>query len=81
MSIKDFEGVFTRKQFENIHDNLRAYLANFGYLKIAKADYGGASMFTLMSREPKAEVIHSIAITSIILMAGYMVQCRQSIEL
>ena len=33
MSIKDFESVFTRKQFENIYDNLRAYLTNFGYLK------------------------------------------------
>ena len=41
MSIKDFENVFTRKQMENISDNLNAYLANFGYLKIVEADYGG----------------------------------------
>ena len=41
MNIKDFESIFTRKQFENIHDNLRAYLVNFGYLKIDKADYSG----------------------------------------
>ena len=40
MSIKDFESVFTRKQFEDIRDNLRSYLANFEYLKIVKADYG-----------------------------------------
>ena len=39
-TIDDFKVVFTRAQMENIHDNLRAYLANFGYLKIVKADYG-----------------------------------------
>lgn len=32
--------VFTKKQMETIHDNLRAYLANFGYLHVEKADYG-----------------------------------------
>lgn len=40
MNVKDFESVFTHKQLETIADNLRAYLANFSYLKIAKADYG-----------------------------------------
>lgn len=40
MTVNDFEKVLTKKQMETIHDNLRAYLANFGYLKIEKADYG-----------------------------------------
>lgn len=39
MTIKDFKGVFTRSQMENIHDNLRVYLVNFGYLKMVKADF------------------------------------------
>ena len=40
MIIDDFKGVFTRAQMEKVRDNLRAYLANFGYLKIVKADFG-----------------------------------------
>lgn len=39
MTVHDFKDVFTKKQMETIHDNLRAYLANFGYLHIEKADY------------------------------------------
>ena len=53
MSIKDFENVFTRKQMENISDNLNAYLANFGYLKIVEADYGGG--FLVYTDEQRAE--------------------------
>ena len=41
MTINDFNGVFTSKQMENIHDNLRAYLVDFGYLTTARADDGG----------------------------------------
>lgn len=36
MTVNDFEKVLTKKQFETIHDNLKAYLANFSYLKIEK---------------------------------------------
>ena len=53
MNIKDFESVFTHKQFEDIHDNLRAYLVNFGYLKIARADYGGG--FYVYTDKQRAE--------------------------
>ena len=53
MKIDDFKGVFTRAQMELIHDNLRAYLANFGYLKIVKADYGGG--FLVYTDEQRAE--------------------------
>ncbi len=31
----------TAKQNELIKDNLKAYINNFGYIKIEKADYGG----------------------------------------
>lgn len=40
MTINDFGGIFTKKQIETIRDNLRAYLANFDYISIVKADYG-----------------------------------------
>ena len=53
MKIDDFKGVFTRAQMENIHDNLRAYLVNFGYLKITKADYGKG--FYVYTDEQRAE--------------------------
>lgn len=47
MTIDDFKEVFTRAQMEKVRDNLRAYLVNFGYLKITKADYGtGFYIFT-----------------------------------
>ena len=53
MTVKDFENVFTRSQMENISDNLRAYLANFSYLKIVKADYGKG--FYVYTDEQRAE--------------------------
>ena len=53
MTVKDFENVFTRSQMESINDNLRAYLANFGYLKITKADYGKG--FYVYTDEQRAE--------------------------
>lgn len=53
MTVKDFENVFTRSQMESINDNLRAYLANFGYLKITRADYGGG--FYVYTDEQRAE--------------------------
>lgn len=53
MKIDDFKKVFTRAQMENIHDNLRAYLTNFGYLKIARADYGRG--FYIYTDEQRAE--------------------------
>lgn len=37
----------TKRQKEIIKDNLNAYIANFGYIKIKKADYGkGFYVFT-----------------------------------
>lgn len=51
--IKDFEKVFTHKQLENIADNLCAYLSNFDYLKIEKADYGKG--FYIYTDEQRAE--------------------------
>lgn len=37
----------TRRQKEVIADNLKAYIANFGYIKIVKEDYGkGFYVFT-----------------------------------
>ena len=53
MTINDFNGVFTSKQMENIHDNLRAYLVNFGYLKITTANYGKG--FYVYTDEQRAE--------------------------
>ena len=53
MTVKDFENVFTRSQMESINDNLRAYLANFDYLKITKADYGKG--FYVYTDEQRAE--------------------------
>ena len=53
MTINDFSGVFTKRQKELIHDNLRAYLVNFGYLKISRADYGGG--FYVYTDEQRAE--------------------------
>ena len=53
MTINDFKGIFTRAQMENIHDNLRAYLVNFGYLKIVKADYSRG--FYIYTDEQRAE--------------------------
>ena len=53
MKVDDFKGVFTRAQMENIHDNLRAYLVNFGYLKIVKADYDKG--FYVYTDEKRAE--------------------------
>lgn len=45
MTIDNFNGIFTKKQMETIHDNLRAYLANFGYISIEKADYSKGFIF------------------------------------
>ena len=53
MTVKDVENVFTRSQMESINDNLRAYLANFGYLKITKADYSKG--FYVYTDEQRAE--------------------------
>lgn len=42
----------TKREKEIINDNLRAYLANFGYLEIVKADYGkGFYVFTSPERK------------------------------
>lgn len=43
----------TTKQNELIKDNLRAYINNFGYIKIEKADYG--SGFYVYTDEERAE--------------------------
>ena len=44
----------TKREREIIEDNLCAYIANFGYIEIVKADYGrGFYVFT--SPERKAE--------------------------
>lgn len=53
MTIDNYKEVFTRAQMEKIRDNLRAYLANFGYLKITKADYGAG--FYIYTDEQRAE--------------------------
>lgn len=42
----------TAKQNELIKDNLRAYINNFGYIKIDKADYG--SGFYVYTDEQRA---------------------------
>ncbi len=57
----------TKKQMETIKDNLTAYMANFGYIRIESADYGeGFYIYTDENREPKAGVIPNTAITSTI---------------
>ena len=39
--------IMTKRQKEIIKDNLNAYIANFGYIKIEKEDYGkGFYIFT-----------------------------------
>lgn len=38
--------VLTKKQEEVIHDNLRSYLANFGYIKIESGDAEGFYVYT-----------------------------------
>lgn len=43
----------TKHQTELIKENLRAYLHNFGYIKIEKADYGGG--FYVYTDEQRAE--------------------------
>lgn len=43
----------TAKQNELIKDNLRAYINNFGYIKIEKADYG--SGFYVYTDEERAK--------------------------
>lgn len=40
ISAKDIKKVFTPKQFITVRSNLRAYIANMGYIRIEKADYG-----------------------------------------
>lgn len=44
----------TAKQNELIKDNLAAYINNFGYIKIEKADYGGG--FYVYTDEQRAAV-------------------------
>lgn len=36
----------TKRQQETIKDNLRAYISNFGYIKIEKGDYNGFYIYT-----------------------------------
>ena len=43
----------TKKQMEIISDNLRAYKANFDYIKIVDEDYGGG--FYVYTDEERAE--------------------------
>lgn len=43
----------TAKQKEIIKDNLNAYINNFGYIKIVKADYGKG--FYIYTDEQRAE--------------------------
>lgn len=52
MKVGDFKNVFTKNEFEVIHDNLRAYLANVDYLCIEKANIriGGYHVFTTEER-------------------------------
>ncbi len=43
----------TKKQIETIKDNLNAYKANFGYIRIEPADYGDG--FYIYTDEQRAE--------------------------
>lgn len=43
----------TKKQMETIKDNLTAYKANFGYIRIESADYGDG--FYIYTDEQRAE--------------------------
>lgn len=45
--------ILTNKQTEKIQDNLRAYKANFEYIKIERADYGNG--FYVFTTSEKAE--------------------------
>lgn len=40
ISVKDIKKAFTPKQFIAVRSNLRAYIANMGYIHIEKANYG-----------------------------------------
>lgn len=83
MSIKDFENVFTRKQMENICDNLNAYIANFEYIKIVKADYGKG--FYVYTNEQQTEygnyTQYCYCFDHLNSWLYHMVQCRQSTAL
>lgn len=57
----------TKRQEEIIKDNLRAYKANFDFIKIEDADYGsGFYVFTSEERAKKTEIGHSIVTILII---------------
>lgn len=48
----------TKRQQETIKDNLRAYLANFGYIKIDNGDYYGFYIYTDESRAESGSFTH-----------------------
>lgn len=45
--------IMTNRQKEIIKDNLNAYIANFGYIKIVREDYGKG--FYIFTDEQRAE--------------------------
>lgn len=55
----------TKRQEEIIKDNLRAYKANFDFIKIEDADYGVDFMFLPVKKGQKTEIGRSIATTLI----------------
>lgn len=50
----------TTKQNELIKDNLRAYINNFGYIKIEKADCGSGFLCVYGRAESRIRHIYSI---------------------
>lgn len=55
----------TKRQEEIIKDNLRAYKANFDFIKIEDADYGGGFYVFTSEERAKTEIGRSIATTLI----------------
>ena len=51
--MRGWKNTMTNRQKEIIKDNLNAYIANFGYISIEKADYG-KGFYVYTSEERKA---------------------------
>lgn len=70
----------TNKEKELIKDNLRAYNANFKYIKIVSADYGDGFYVFTSKEQVESGSWTEYCLILIISMDGYMVQYRRFIR-
>lgn len=70
---------FTAKQNELIKDNLTAYINNFGYIKIEKADYG-SGFYVYTDEQRTAEGAYTQFCCNIDYLNGWLYGAVQAIK-